>query len=606
MVGHFNFGIPRLPGLLIGHFVLVWFCVLVIAVAYGVVASGCIGSIKSRTVRSLRSSGSQQCRTGQSLTDVLALIVFAVFIVLCVVIMLYKEDFAYYDNDQLTDFSLRGVSFAPPIWTGSGRFFPLGFQEFNLLALITKSPAGFHAIAAAQLILVAWALLVILDDYRMSYRVLIVMTAMLAPSFVIAFTGLIYPERNIIFWLVMIMLCLDRYVKTNSPVYVVGCLVATQFVLYYKETVVVFIACYAGSRLWWEASQARRDGSSWEGAIQKGLLSLGMLCLAAIWGLLFLVTIVGHGQSSYLAAHHQTPGVVFLAYLQTDWVPFILAATLCARSLEVVRSNGEFDPLWDCLGVGAIAYFFAIIGLRMVSGYYMAPVDLVGIVYVGRIALRWLATPTMGRVTVAVLIVACLWLHNVAYSAFRIVERKSLIANRKELAEFVHNYPSRTGKMELFFPYGSQYHLMGVSSYLRYKDVPLAGVQDAPADKGRQIVIEGAGPFPHNRCVEYREYSCTHVDTPGDGALIIVLPDDDVSMGEAEMAGRGSELLLSLNTCEICTERRSWFRLLHAISAEVASGQLPEHWMHLDIFRKQSAVAAPGLRQASITAPSGE
>jgi hypothetical protein len=53
---------------------------------------------------------------------------FVLFTALYVVIIFYKEDFSYYDEDQLTDFSLQGRML--PTWI-MGRFVPIWLQEFN-------------------------------------------------------------------------------------------------------------------------------------------------------------------------------------------------------------------------------------------------------------------------------------------------------------------------------------------------------------------------------------------------------------------------------------------------------------------------------------------
>jgi hypothetical protein len=47
--------------------------------------------------------------------------------------------------------------------------------------------------------------------------------------------GLIYPERNALFWLTILILCLQRANSKSTPIYFLACFVATHFLLYYKE-----------------------------------------------------------------------------------------------------------------------------------------------------------------------------------------------------------------------------------------------------------------------------------------------------------------------------------------------------------------------------------
>src|SRR5215467_10959794 len=186
------------------------------------------------------------------------------FLAAYIVLIFYKEDFAYYDDDMLTDFSVQGRNFLPPVWSALGRFYPLADQEFNLLKFITRSPAGYHALVALQLVVLVAVLFVVLRAFQVRYRVLILIAVMVMPSFLIPFTGFVYPERNVLFWLAVMLLCLQAYSDTRARIYFVGCLVATHFALYYKETVVLFIVAYAVTQLLLQLSAARRSGQvSW-------------------------------------------------------------------------------------------------------------------------------------------------------------------------------------------------------------------------------------------------------------------------------------------------------------------------------------------------------
>ena len=150
---------------------------------------------------------------------------------------------------MLTDFSVQGMNFLPPVWSAVGRFYPLADQEFNLLKFVTRSPAGYHALVALQLLVLLAVLFVVLRAFQVRYRVLILIAAMVAPSFLIPFTGFVYPERNVLFWLAVMLLCLQEYSRTKARIYFIGCLVATHCALYYKETVVLFVVAYAITQL---------------------------------------------------------------------------------------------------------------------------------------------------------------------------------------------------------------------------------------------------------------------------------------------------------------------------------------------------------------------
>ena len=163
----------------------------------------------------------------------------------------------------------------PPVWSALGRFYPLADQEFNLLKFVTRSPAGYHALVALQLLVLVAVLFVVLRAFQVRYRVLILIAAMVAPSFLIPFTGFVYPERNVLFWLAVMLLCLQAYSSTKGRIYFVGCLVAAHFALYYKETVVLFVVAYAITQLLLQLSAARRSGQiSWSEFAKENALSV--------------------------------------------------------------------------------------------------------------------------------------------------------------------------------------------------------------------------------------------------------------------------------------------------------------------------------------------
>jgi hypothetical protein len=55
--------------------------------------------------------------------------------------------------------------------------------------------------------------------------------------------------------------------------------------------------------------------------------------------------------------------------------------------------------LWDDLALGGVAYFLAYLYLGMFQAYYLAPVDLIAGLYVGRfVLLSWKHTPSWSRV----------------------------------------------------------------------------------------------------------------------------------------------------------------------------------------------------------------
>ena len=61
-----------------------------------------------------------------SSTDNIHLVLFLLFAALYSFVILYKEDFAYYDDDMMTDFPLRGLPALVPIWPDERKILSVG------------------------------------------------------------------------------------------------------------------------------------------------------------------------------------------------------------------------------------------------------------------------------------------------------------------------------------------------------------------------------------------------------------------------------------------------------------------------------------------------
>jgi len=573
--------------ILTSHFLLVWLFSLVFVVAGGLLLSTIRGQIASSPLQQHVSANATKVQPQFSTVDGFSLVLFCLFAMFYMSVILYKEDFCYYDDDLLTEFSVQGKNFGPPIWNGD-RFFPLSDQEFNLLRFVTRSPFGYHSLVVVQLAILITLIFLILKDLKIRYRCLVTAAAMLAPSFLIPFMGFVYPERNVLFGLAILLLCLQGYSKTQSRLYFVGCLVATHFILYYKETAVLFVVAFAATRAILQTYRARRVGlRSWRPIVAENSLSIGFLSVAAIYTVLFLVVMLPHRNFSYIAASQHPLSSVLAVYLQFDCLPFLLLGVFLLRFGLCLFSQMELDPLWDSLAVGAIAYFIGILALRINSGYYMAPVDFIAIFYLANMARLWLRRPARVRVFSIAGIVIAVMSQAAVYSSVRAVERKETIAAKAGLAEFLKNYLPTIHKdsVELFFPYSNGYHLMGLSSYLNYKGFRLDGQGGSGSKIGPKIIFKGREKFADNKCMEYRDYSCIHAEDPSPGAIVVVLPDDSVSNNELRDIAKDFPQLFHMD-CPVCSAHPRWFTLFHAISAEYSLSPLPGHWLQLHVFRR--------------------
>ncbi len=575
------------------NFLFLWLLTLVAIVLGGLLLSD---RPKSAILPQGDLKARPKLRSKLSPMDWISGLALALFVACYIMAILHKEDFCYFDDDMLTETTLRGVNFPLPIWPVLGRFYPLGEQEFNLLRHITRSPAGYHSFAAVQLVTLLLALFFVLSDFKPAYRVAILIAAMLSPGFLIAFTGLTYPERNVLFWLTIMLLCLCGYSKTKGRVYLVGCLVAAHFALYYKELVVLILVPYALTQILLQLYiDPRGIHRRWRELARVNLLPLGVLVVSGIYVALLLAVMLPTRSMSYVDTLRAGPGSALLGYLHTNWLPFVLVAVLVLRLGRFLFRKAELDPLWDSVAVGALACFLCLVGMGLYAAYYAAPVDLIALLYIAQVSRSWLSKPTKLRLSAVAIGLLCLVIHDAAYSSFRLIERKGIISLRSQFADFLRSYQSTVGNgpIELFFPYASGKHLMELSVYLNYRGFSLVGQSGKSMGTGPAVVFEGRQEFPHGRCIDYRDYACTQNEIPRNGSLIVVLPDDHVSMQEAvQNVGNDSALLFQSKACDFCTREHSWFQFFHTISPVFWNSPLPDHWLQLHVFKKMSPAFA--------------
>lgn len=584
-----HFLIHHTRDLITAHFLVVWICLLAAIVLCALWLSGY--AERAFPVPSSLDSSDRRNNLFASLQgfDGIAVVLFILFAAFYIFLIFYKEDFAYYDDDMMTDYSVGGKNLLPPLWPGTGRFYPLADQEFNLLKRFTRSPLGYHFFVAAQLVVLLVVLFFVLKKFAPRYRFLIMGAVMIAPSFVIPFSGFVYPERNLLFWLAILFLCLQGHARNNGRIYFVGCLVATHFLLYYKETAVLFVAGYAVARLVMDRFVMVRSGRrSWNEFTRQNLIPLGMLVVATIYVALFVIALFPRRSFGYVATHREPLNAVLFQYLRIDWLLLILLAVVAVRLGAFIFSEASLEPIWDPAAVGALAYGAGILMVHLYSGYYMAPVDFIAILYLSHIALGWVHSPVkVPRFAIAVVAV-CVMFQSAVFSTARIIERKGVIATKSQMARFLKGYlPTAGGQsVKLFFPYTDGYRLMEISSYLKYKGFNVVEQENPGSLRGPVIRVESPLDLKQNLCVDYKDYVCVHEQTPEPDAFIVILPDDDASGRQIQRVSNNDVAIFTANGCVFCDKEIHWFQFTHPVLVTDPEGPLPDRWLQLEIFKK--------------------
>ena len=439
------------------------------------------------------------------------------------------EDFTYYDNSHFTNGTLIGENIALQVSPEGGRFWPLGHQEFSVLRHFTTSVRGYHSLRIVQLVIVCSILWLLDDELKLEARTALVFLFLITPSIVTAFSGLIYPEANVVYWLACFALCMHRFEVTHSRYWAMAAVICVQFMLYYKETVFLFVLGFCLARI---ASRCWTNEKAWEWNRLRDPESRLDLCIASlsvVFVLYYLAAMFPKFGSSYAAGRRLALGQILSMDLGLDLLSAVFVCVCLVRAFDIVHRKAAWSSLWDGLALGAICYLLGFLILRMESGYYLAAVDLVAILYVGR--MLFLHFKDMGTfaklcaVSLGLLIV----LQDTTLSAFRMYERKNVVHAKAEAASAIK---ARYGKnsqnvRRIFFPFAKPFYILEFASYLQYVGVPIEQGTTGSNHNGVLLLggqIEADGPCG------YRAFLCHPGRKPESGDVVVVFPDDNASV----------------------------------------------------------------------------
>jgi hypothetical protein len=478
---------------------------------------------------------------------VVALTLLALFLVGHIVLTLTWEDFAYGDNSMFTLGTLKGHDKVPPIWPQRGRFYPLGQQEFNLIRHFTRTAVGYHALPILQLLALCGLLLILDEELGITARAALTAFALVTPGIVMNFGGLIHVERNVVLWLVCLVLFIKRFEKTQATAWAVAAVVSAQIMIYYKETAFLLLGGLTVGRLVLRCWNADRAGWDYERLRDKeSRLDLCLLSLAVLFLLNYVFAMFPNLHMQYAHEHTAPAAKVVLAYIGFDLLVWLFVALVLGRAYLILRRRVPPLPLWDGLAFGGMACFTAYLYLGIFSDHYLAPVELIAVLYVGRFAiLSWGRRSLGSKVAIMALLGAVLF-QDVSVSAFGVFERKNVIHGKAEIARVIKaRYQSGAGNVQrLFFPFATPYWVMEFGAYLSYRGVPVEGV---PAESAglNSVALVSRAVAKDGPCVGYRSPVCHAGSSPDPGDLVIVLPDDYASLSETTPYLSGGELLFS-------------------------------------------------------------
>jgi hypothetical protein len=482
-----------------------------------------------------------------SRSDWLAALVFSLFMAFYIALTMKWEDFAYYGNDQFTCFTLMGRNYPPPIWTDAGRFEPLTLQEFNLTQYLGSNITAYFAYPILQLLIVSIILLKLDTELKFTARVCLAACLLVTMSVLVSFGGLIYPERNVVFWFLCLLFSVKRFDQTHSNAMAIAAVVSAQFMLYYKETAFVLLWGLIAGRLLLRCWNTNRTGWNWTQLREKtSRLDLYLALLGLIFLLYYAVVMFRHTHLMYIRNARREELVVLGWYLKTDLLAFLFVIIVMVRAYRISRGMIAPSVFWDGLALGGVAYFIAFCFLSMYNDYYMAPVDVIAVLYLGRLVFLSWKELGLGGKTACATVICLVLIQTFLLSTISEYYRKNLIHAKSEIASVVleHHQGGAKTPQRLFFPFASPGVIMEFGGYLRYRGLPIESARGGPTFTN-SVPLVGLAITNDGPLVTFEDILGHPDREPRPGDLVVALPDDDASFAQVASFLQGENTIFS-------------------------------------------------------------
>lgn len=470
------------------------------------------------------------------------LVCFGTFVAAYVAFMLWAEDFAYKDGHSFTEFSAIGRSRPPAIWPDSGRFWPLGYQEYNLIARLSPTATAYLLYGAAQLVVGLWLLYLALWRERPALRLLLFVVLMLAPAFGAVFAELTYADRNVVFAICVLVFAVDRHERRPGWWWLALAIGVSYCALYFKETSVALLAGFAATRLLLHASRR---------GFRRALLSpceIGILLACACFALELGLTLLPAGRSAYVGELSVGGLTATRRYLMAEPLTSAFLVAFGFHVVQTWRTGRLFSPLWDSLAAGAVLHFVMLASTGVVETYLMGPTELVAGVTLLRLTSRWWEERPRARPVLASLGAVTL-AASLAFGTFRLVQRKTVVWQTQKIADFVVSYYQTPGARHtrLYLP-AEDGVVVNFVSFLDYRGLRFHR-QGEPLGT-EAIEVAGLASFEAGLCVGYANFACRR-DLPRVGDLLVRLPEESWSAVPAAPGKLEAELGLDQARLEV-------------------------------------------------------
>jgi len=432
--------------------------------------------------------------------------------------------------DQLLQFYFifKGDIWAPNIWIGEGRYFPLGNFYFNILIPIFDKACMLHAIIFCQTLILVFILYKLFDIVKVWQRLFLIAFILFIPNISHMQYSLIFPERDIIFLFALFVFFSKRFFETSQSKYLWCVLFIANVSLYFKEVAFSIFLGFSFVRILY--SYFNKEFSLKDffikplSVVKRYPLEFG-LCFCSLMYILsyFYFLKPWCYDPGYIYAHKKDL-LSLLEIAVTDLIFVSFIVFFIFRTIYLIKHRNKFNLFWDSLAFGNLLYYLSYIFLGLLNSdlSYYSPADFISVLYIFYF-LIYLDKMKLNAFFVALMLLIVFVFVNTNFNWLLLNKQKGISWQKTVL--FLKDYVNENGSINLhtFFP--AWYSSVGIARYLSYHklNVPRYDSNEF-GDNHIKIYNKDTTDYPDGKCWNWDDHLCFKTEKIYKDDLVLVSP----------------------------------------------------------------------------------
>jgi len=457
-------------------------------------------------------------------------VLFCLFLVGYAFLNLMYSEFAN-NYDELIQFHVifKGDIWAPNIWIGEGRFFPLGNFYFNLLIPIFDKAHMLHAIIFCQTLILVFILYKLFDIFKVWQRFFLITFILLIPNIFHMQYSLVYPDRDIILLLAAFVFFSKRYFETNRSNYLWYALFVANVSLYFKEVAFSIFLGFSFARLlyfYFNKEFSLKDFFIKPlSIVRRYPLEFGLTFCSFMYNFSYLYFIRPWIYSAGYVHTHKKDFLSILEIAFTDLIFISFIVFFIFRAIYLIKHRNRFNLFWDSLAFGNLLYYlsYLFLGLLNKNLSYYSPADFISVLYIFYF-LVYLDKIKLKAFFVALILLIAFVFVNVNCNWLLLTKQKSI--SWKKTVLFLKDYVNKNGSINLhtFFP--SWYSSVGIAHYFSYYKVNVLKYNfNRLGDNHIKLYNKDTTIYPDGKCWDWDDHLCLKSEKIYKGDLVLVSPE---------------------------------------------------------------------------------